>query len=186
MRDSDIKAGFRARPLGQAYLSWPVGQGCGVYEAWCLWACWWCTCLPSQLSRVAASRLANPFPRQLADLQLTNKVVGTWGLDKGGEKREKNKKKNKKGQDPLIQGDGGTGLWGKSLFQCYLPALLLLFACMLDTVTDRRLSGRRAGVAGGESWLKALAIIRVAAEQETEKRNADHETTTKTNEYLQV
>lgn len=55
---------------------------------------------------------------------------------------------------------------------------------MLDTVTDRRLSGRRAGVAGGESWLKALAIIRVAAEQETEKRHADRDTTTKTNEYL--
>lgn len=46
-----------------------------------------------------------------------------------------------------------------------LPALLLLFACMLDTVTERRLSGRRAGVVGGESWLKALAIIRVAAEK---------------------
>lgn len=82
---------------------------------------------------------------------------------------------NKKGQDSLIQGDRGNRAKGKSLFQCYLPALLLLFACMLDTVTDRRLSGRRAGVAGGESWLKALAIIRVAAEQEIEKRNADRE-----------
>lgn len=51
--------------------------------------------------------------------------------------------------------------------QCYLPALVLLFCCVFDTVTDRRLSGRRTGVAGGESLLKALAIMRVAAEQET-------------------
>lgn len=68
-----------ARPLGQAYLSWPAGPGCGVYEAWCLWACWWCTCLPSQLSHVGASLLANRSPHQLADLQLINKVVRTWG-----------------------------------------------------------------------------------------------------------
>lgn len=50
--------------------------------------------------------------------------------------------------------------------QCYLPALVLLCCCVFDTVTDRRLSGRRTGVAGGESLLKALAIMRVAAEQE--------------------
>lgn len=50
-----------------------------------------------------------------------------------------------------------------------LPALLLLFACVLDTVTERRLSGRRAGVAGGESWLKALAIMRVAAEEQNKR-----------------
>lgn len=36
---------------------------------------------------------------------------------------------------------------------------------MLDTVTERWLSGRRGGVGGGESFLKALAIIRVAAEK---------------------
>lgn len=42
-----------------------------------------------------------------------------------------------------------------------VPALALL----LETVTERRLSGRRAGVLGGESRLKALAIMRVAAER---------------------
>lgn len=34
-------------------------------------------------------------------------------------------------------------------------------------VTERRLSGRREGVLGGESRLKALAIMRVAAETYT-------------------
>lgn len=45
-----------------------------------------------------------------------------------------------------------------------LPVLPLGFPWVLDTVIDRRLSDRRAGVEGGESWLRALAIIRVAAE----------------------
>lgn len=36
-------------------------------------------------------------------------------------------------------------------------------------MTERRLSGRRAGVAGGESWLKALAIMRVAAEEQNKR-----------------
>lgn len=94
--DSVNRAGCRLRPLDQAYLFWPAGPGCGVYEAWCLWACWWCTCLPSQLWHVAASLLANPYPHQLVDLQLTNKVGGTWGLDRG-------KKKNR--QDSLLQRD---------------------------------------------------------------------------------
>lgn len=43
-----------------------------------------------------------------------------------------------------------------------IPILELL----LEIVTERRLSGRREGVLGGESRLKALAIMRVAAEME--------------------
>lgn len=43
-----------------------------------------------------------------------------------------------------------------------VPILELL----LEMVTERRLSGRRTGVLGGESRLKALAIMRVAAEME--------------------
>lgn len=43
-----------------------------------------------------------------------------------------------------------------------VPILELL----LEMVTERRLSGRCEGVLGGESRLKALAIIRVAAETE--------------------
>lgn len=41
-----------------------------------------------------------------------------------------------------------------------VPILELL----LEMVTERRLSGRCEGVLGGESRLKALAIMRVAAE----------------------
>lgn len=66
------------------------------------------------------------------------------------------------------RGTGNEGFTGRTVGGDP-PALLLLFAGMLDTVTERRLSGRRAGVAGGESWLRALAIMRVAAEKEKQK-----------------
>lgn len=131
-----------ARPLGQAYLSWPAGPGCGVYEAWCLWACWWCTCLPSQLSHVGASLLANRSPHQLADLQLTNKVVGTRGLNRG-----KKKKKEKKRQDSWLQRDRKKGIDGGkvSMMSTCFAALVYLHVGHCDGQAVVRSTGWSGG-----------------------------------------
>lgn len=52
-----------------------------------------------------------------------------------------------------------AGMKGVATEREVIPILELL----LEMVTERRLSGRRDGVLGGESRLKALAIMRVAA-----------------------
>lgn len=117
------RAGCRWRPLGQAYLFWPAGPGCGVYEGWCLWACWWCTCLPFQLSRVAASLLAYQFLHQLADSQLTNKPVRPRGLDRGSKKKKG--KTHTLFQRERKMGSVGCKWKASEIFTCFATAFSL-------------------------------------------------------------